>query len=164
MSRINVFVIPALPRTRTRLADREQQESHTVYLVRSYFVRNEGNLQIPVMGRADDSKECAVVQVSSPCGIRYVEWVAARDRLMPEVPDMDPVDKNEVLAGWMISPVAPHFKIDGKNYEFFCQGVYAYYLKKPPSKRQGLPLGRNPYDGGAAQTLREQNFSQHWRG
>src|SRR5262249_20052410 len=157
-----IIVPPLLPLPPVP-AGREGREPATVCLIQTFYLRDEGKLQLPVSGPA--GTKAAIVELHAPVGMKFVYWVAARNALLPALPDFRAMAKlGETLAGWMISPIAPGVMIDGVTYEFSCSGTYAYYLDLPPDPKTGLPMGRRSFDSAPGQVLTAANLSQNWRG
>lgn len=112
----------------------------TFHLAVSYL-DSSGDLQIPLA--TSDGTECRIVKTSQRIQKKVVDWVAERIGGIPEIPDPNTGDTNEVLEESITTPVSVNYLPDGVSKIFSISGKYIYIIKKPTNKVQ-FPL--NSFD------------------
>jgi hypothetical protein len=136
------------------------------YEVYTSYAADEGRLQEAVawntgqQGGADQDAE--VLDLTSPTGLRVVEFAIARLGALPVVPDPDDMAQGDKLLASCITPATPTPWADGRHQVYAVGGIYIYSTKQPVRKGQGFKIGKSALASGSAvnNVIRQTDFGK----
>ena len=125
--------------------------------VNTLYYTLQGVQQIPVAGSTGTPAQFA--QWSAPTSCKEILFIVTRIGGIPDLPEPEPTDPNEVLLDVQLTPCMPTILPSGQQV-YHVMGRYRYGLTLPVSKESGYKMGALPFASfsKSANTITQANF------